>query len=478
MAQQKKKYARRVTRTRVLQVALFFIVFFLMSLVSLMIPLRPQRSEMEGRELADFPSFSFGALFSGEFFDDINTWFADTFPGRDGWMGLSESVKDRYGVSSGKMEVHGDVVEGDDIPDVTYTTTAPQTTRPTAKAPVIGQTQTTVTTTPPVSGETTPQVTQPSTQGGKPAGQDKDASSQSFGAILTVGDSGFEYYNFVQRVADDYVAVVNEAAASLDGVAKVYDMIVPTSMDICLDASRREGLNTSNQRDAIRYMYAAMNENVTAIDVYTALEASHQNGEYCYFRTDHHWTAWGAYRAYEQMCFAMDKEPTLPDAFGITEYDGYLGSFYRETQLSAMKQNPDVVQAFIPPSTNTMQVTWTDGSTTEYPIVTDVTDWSELYKYNTFIGGDNPLAVIENPNITDGSACILVKESFGNAFAPFLVEDYQTVYIIDYRYFSKVYDSSLASFATEHGATDVIFLNNVSATRNADLVSKMDGLVG
>ncbi len=477
MAEKKQQYARRMTLTRVIQVALFFIVFLAMAAWSLIIPLRPSHSEMEGRKLTAFPAVSFTALTSGSFFDDINMWFADTFPGRDGWMALSENVKELYGFSSGEMEVHGEVAEGDVIPDVTRTTVA-RTTHATAKAPAIGVTNTTVTTAPPVGGETTqPQVTQPGSQGGKPAGQDKNAQSQSFGAILTVGDSGFEYYNFVQSVADEYVDVINRAADSLDGVAKVYDIVVPTSMDICLDASRRAGLNTSDQKQAIDYLYAAMNDKVTVVDVYDALLDSHRNGEYCYFRTDHHWTAWGAYRAYEQMCFAMEKEPTMPDVFTITEYDGYLGSFYRETKLAAMGDNPDVVQAFIPPSTNTMQITWPNGETSDYPIVADVSDWSELYKYNTFIGGDNPLSVIENPTVTDGSACILVKESFGNAFAPFLTEDYQTVYIIDYRYFGKLFDDALSSFAKEHGVTDVIFLNNVSATRNDTLVSQMDGIV-
>ena len=82
-------------------------------------------------------------------------------------------------------------------------------------------------------------------------------------------------------------------------------------------------------------------------------------------------------------------------------------------------------------------------------------------------------ASIENPNITDGSAVVLVKESFGNCFAPFLVDHYQYVYIIDYRYF----DGNLTDFVTEKGAGSVIFLNNITATSAAPRVQEMEKLV-
>ena len=55
------------------------------------------------------------------------------------------------------------------------------------------------------------------------------------------------------------------------------------------------------------------------------------------------------------------------------------------------------------------------------------------------------------------------------AFAPFLVPNYQTVYIIDYRYFASVDSRGIAQFCTDVKAKDLLFLNNISATRNKDL---------
>ena len=101
-------------------------------------------------------------------------------------------------------------------------------------------------------------------------------------------------------------------------------------------------------------------------------------------------------------------------------------------------------------------------------------------KYNCFLTSDNPSGTmqsyycsIENPSITDGSAVVLVKESFGNCFAPFLVDHYQYVYVIDYRYF----DGDIVDFVNMTGADHVIFLNNITATSASPRVGEMEDLV-
>ena len=48
------------------------------------------------------------------------------------------------------------------------------------------------------------------------------------------------------------------------------------------------------------------------------------------------------------------------------------------------------------------------------------------------------------------------KESYGNAFAPWLFANYEDVYVIDYRHYEK----SVTSFVMENGIDTVIFINN------------------
>jgi hypothetical protein len=101
-------------------------------------------------------------------------------------------------------------------------------------------------------------------------------------------------------------------------------------------------------------------------------------------------------------------------------------------------------------------------------VINDVTEANAGRKYNCFINGDNPFTQITNPHITDGSSCVLVKESYGNAFVPFIVDHYENVYVVDYRY----YKDNLSDFIIDHGINDIIFLNNVQA-----ITEKVSGMI-
>ena len=152
------------------------------------------------------------------------------------------------------------------------------------------------------------------------------------------------------------------------------------------------------------------------------------------------------------------------------EFSGFLGAFYSDTNKNpALAQNPDTVVAYVPPGNIKMQYTDRNGNTYNWPLISDVTDWATSTKYSTFIGGDNPYTIIQNSDLTDGSSCLVIKESFGNAFIPFLAANYQTVHVIDYRY----WNGNIQDFVKTNGVQDVLFLNNVSATRNSSLVGKM-----
>ena len=133
--------------------------------------------------------------------------------------------------------------------------------------------------------------------------------------------------------------------------------------------------------------------------------------------------------------------------------------------------------AFVPPDTNLFNIQGKNGAWYEQKIISDMSTVSAANKYLAFIRGDNPYSIITNPNLNDGSSCIVVKESFGNAFVPFLVSHYQKVHIVDYRYFASVDGRGLVQLCTDTGSEDVIFINNVSATRNKSLVGYIDSFV-
>ena len=119
-----------------------------------------------------------------------------------------------------------------------------------------------------------------------------------------------------------------------------------------------------------------------------------------------------------------------------------------------------------------------NGSTVHWSIINDVSAYDSGAKYSTFAGADEPFSQIDNPNLSDGSSCVVIKESYGNAFVPFLVDHYQHVYIVDYRYFYKYpkYNNSLVQLVQENNIQDVIFLNNAEAMVGYGRISEMNSL--
>ncbi len=300
------------------------------------------------------------------------------------------------------------------------------------------------------------------------------SSSESvvdYDSVVVVGNAGYELYTYREDTATSYADTVNSVAADLSGTCDVYDILIPLSSEVTFPDNLKSQINSSNQRDAMNNIFAMINDDVKKVDIYNTI-MSHRT-EYVYFRTDHHWTALGAYYAYTDFCKAKGIEPEALDSYETMEFDGFLGSFYNDTDhCAALGETPDTVIAYKPNCATTMHVTASDGTQFDWPIINDVSNYAQGIKYSTFIAADNPFTVIENADVTDGSSCIIVKESFGNAFVPFFVDHYQTVYVVDYRYWT----GSITELAREKQVDDVIFANNLSMIRNKYLVGQLQGV--
>ena len=293
------------------------------------------------------------------------------------------------------------------------------------------------------------------------------------GGVYVVGSAGYEMYNYVGSLAEKYQSTVNAVADSRSGVSQVYAMAIPLSSGITLPDELFSDIPGSDQAQAEKDILAGMGQNVKTIPLHDVM-MSHRT-EYIYFRTDHHWTALGAYYAYVQFCTAKGITPHNLSDYEVSQFPGFLGSFYNDGgKPDAMKNDPDTVNAYHPVSaTASMKYGDNENSTlTGGQVIFDESTASASLKYGTFIMGDNPFTVIENPEVSNGESCIVVKESFGNAFVPFLVDHYQTVYVVDYRYYS----GSITQLARDKGVKDVLFVNNLSAIRGSYQMGKLAGV--
>lgn len=407
-----------------LTIKIFFGLLLVIGLLGLIIPLRPKESEIEKRELTKFPKFTISSFLSGEFLNGISTWYADTFPFREGLMTANSKLKGLYGITT--EELHGEIVEGDEIPDADAEITA------------------------------TPIPTEAPSATPEPDGT-LHAEPEKAGTIYVAENRGFELYGFNREGADGYINMINSVAYQLNGIANVYDILVPTSISVNLDLENQKKIGSSDQGKAFEYIYGHLDSSVKQVPVLETLRK--HNSEYLYFKTDHHWTADGAYYAYQEFMKAKGAEPSPLSDYTKNEYPGFVGSFYRYSgQSPTLKNNPDTVVSYTP-QVNEMTYINAKGEEIQGKVIADASTYSEANKYLCFIAGDQPYIKIENPNITDGSSCVVVKESYANAFVPFLVNNYQTVHVVDYRH----YQGNLVSLVKEQKIQDVIYLNNANA---------------
>ena len=325
------------------------------------------------------------------------------------------------------------------------------------------------------------QVTAPAAQKGTnptPSGDVPIASQgdyEDMGAVFRDGDTAFEAYYYNEKYAEQYTSALNKFAAKVPASVKIYDLLIPTSAGITLPDDLVGKCNVQDQHESIQKAEEKLDSRIHSFDIYDMMR-SHR-GEYIYFRTDHHWTALGCYYAFADICPTLGKTAPMLSEYQMVDFPGFLGSFYRDTKENPkLGANPDVLTAYYPPNMEniTLHYTSAEGKVTEWPLISDVSKYQARLKYNTFASGDNPYVETENTALTDGSVCILVKESFGNAMVPFLADVYQNVYALDYRYDKR----DFAAFVSQYPNADVIFANNLSTLQSSYLCGKMAAYLG
>ena len=264
-----------------------------------------------------------------------------------------------------------------------------------------------------------------------------------------------------------------------DGVRTI-SLVTPNGGEFYSPESMHTGIHS--QKAMIERCYDAMDDAVVTVDAYTGLR-DHAD-EYIYFRTDHHWTQLGAYYAYQQFCKAAGFEAVALEEFQTGVYENFVGSMYTFTkgypQSQTLYDNPDTLTYYLP-IYETHAKYYADSTLQNgVPVSVVYTQLPESTsnKYLCYIGGDTPVCVIESA--AEGGACIVLKESYGNAFVPFLTSHYSKIIVIDPREFNRDGKPSmdLTAFAKEQEIDDLIVINYPYMINNTAYISWLNRLVG
>ena len=205
----------------------------------------------------------------------------------------------------------------------------------------------------------------------------------------------------------------------------------------------------------------ACGENTVFLDGFSTLR-SHAE-EYIYYGTDHHWTTLGAYYAYQT--WAMENKVTAVSYNTDKVSESFHGTLHSKTNLPGLPF--DTIEAYA--YQGTREVYYDMSKTPAYSLYAEkYLSGKNLYGY--FLDVNHMLIEIRNTSYekespdkerkNKGTSLFLIKDSFANCMVPYLSEHYETIYILDLRYYKGKLSQLLDTYVTKD--TDVLILYNMS----------------
>lgn len=399
---------------------------------------RSTYSELEKRELAKFPEFTFERLKSGEFTRDISAWFSDSEPYRDVFMALSMEVDNLMRMAFSEDNISFQAP------------TAPTPTAESASVEEEGETADTLS-----NKEEEPLI----------EGTAKIANA----GIMIVGTGenvrALMAYGGSEKMGGEFAQTANKYKETFGSGVNVYAMAIPTAIEFYCPTKAKG--HTKPQRPTIDNIHSLLSPDVKAVDAYAVLKA-HRN-EDIYLRTDHHWAPLGAYYAAQE--FARIAEVPFPDT---TAYDKHIvrrfvGSMYGYSKDVAVKNAPEDFIYYTPNNVeySTTYINFTIND--KYQVTGESHSYKGVYffkykdgngaAYSTFMGGDTKLTTVKT-STQNGRRVLIIKDSFGNAIPGYLFYSFEEVHVVDFRYFTK----NMREYVEQNGITDILYALNVFNT--------------
>ena len=152
----------------------------------------------------------------------------------------------------------------------------------------------------------------------------------------------------------------------------------------------------------------------------------HENGEYVYYKTDHHWTSLGAYYCYVEIMKSFGMDYYDLSEFNVqTVSDSFLGSTYRASGFGFYGDSDiidiyylkgtsesDYLTEICNPRTNELMHGFSGFYDSSYLAKSD--------KYSFFLSGTNVYTRVTRLDGVKREKLLIVKDSFAHSLVPFL----------------------------------------------------------
>lgn len=436
----------------VMYIVIVGIVFAILTVVFVFFP-RSEYSELEKRDLKEFPDMADYSSNPAEFTAAVSSWFSDTEPYRDLLMTMSMNIRN--------------AMRGNFLPEEEAVSFRPAT-------QLVAETS---------AAETEPgefwedSEQRPDTLVEAPADiEDGNAKLGDSGTIIVgKGENvrALMAFGGTSKGGGGYVDLLNTLAATFPA-QQVYAMIAPLATEFYLPAKAAKASNP--QKPFIYSVRDRLSPKVKFVDVYD--ELSRHTKEDIYLRTDHHWAGLGGYYAARRLAQAAGVPFRGLDAYERHEVKDFVGSMYGYSKDIAVKNAPEDFIYYVPSqvSYEAQYVAYTLDK--NFRIVKESKPYkSSLFKhfkdgsgnaYLTFIGSDQVFVKVKTS--TPGNRRLLIiKDSYGNAVPGNLLYSFNEVHVVDFRYFTH----NLKQYVADNGITDIAVCFNVFNAYSSGSASKV-----
>lgn len=237
--------------------------------------------------------------------------------------------------------------------------------------------------------------------------------------------------------------------SELLGDTNVYAMLVPTAADILAD--KLPPFTSEYDQEALLNRVAGLlGDNF--ID--TRDELTRHKEEYLYYKTDHHWTALGAYYAYRAWAQAKGNPVREQEDYKISKgSEEFFGTLYSKVNI---RMPADTVLLYDDGRSYRVEYDM-DGK--PHNSMFSMERLSEKDKYMVYLDGNHAFTQIQQQGQNrTGKKLLVIKDSYAHTFVPFLAQDYDEVIMVDFRY-NKM---PVSAIIENYGITDILVLYNAT----------------
>lgn len=170
------------------------------------------------------------------------------------------------------------------------------------------------------------------------------------------------------------------------------------------------------------------------------------NADEIYYRTDHHWTSYGAYMAYRAYMQCLGREYRPQESFTVETHSGFRGSTYSR---SGLWLTPAEEIALWYGSELRVE---TNAGIQNSPFYPDRLQDPDMY--TVFLDGNQPIVRIINEGNAGKGKLLVIRDSYANCMGSLLAESYEEVVMVDLRYFKE----PLSQLVMEEGFDNILVM--------------------